>query len=110
MSAQNTMTPVAAQTPAAATDAVATLAAPTDGTRWKLHGVGFSYTAAPTGGRLTIAWGSVSEIYYVSAGGPGYLAFAVPKVFPPNTAVTITLASGAGAVVGSVYPQAETVF
>lgn len=107
---QNTMTPQAAQTPAAATAAVCTMAAPTDGSRWVLSGVNFSYTATPTGGRLTIAWGSDSEIYYVSGAGPDALIFAQPKIFPPNTAVTITLASGAGAVVGSVYPQAQTVF
>lgn len=106
---RDSMTPVAGQAPAAATDAVLALTAPTDGSRWVLYGVGWSYSAAPTGGKLTIAWGAVSEVYHIVAGGPGFLTFPIPKSFPADTAVTITLASGAGAVVGTVYPQAKRV-
>lgn len=108
MATRNTLTPVAAQKPAAATAAVATMSASTDGTRWVLYGVTWSYLGAPTGGKLTIAWGSDSEVYHITAGGPGILSFPIPKRFPPNTEVVITLASGGGAVEGTVYPQAET--
>lgn len=105
MSVLNCLPPAAAQTPAAATDAVATLAAATDGSAWIIDGIAYSYSATPTGGELDIAWGSNTIRLYISAGGPGFFNFAgMGMKFPANTQVTITLKSGAGAVVGSVYP------
>ena len=103
-----TFPPVAAQTPVAATAAVWTLPA-VAGAAWMVSGVRWSYSATPTGGQLTIAWtdptaGAVSEVYAITAGGPGYLP--LNKAFPPDTAVTFTLASGAGSVVGTVYGDA----
>lgn len=110
MAAQNTMIPVAGQAPAAATDAVRVLAAPTDGSRWVLDGVLWSYTAAPSGGMLTIAWDAHTITLHVPGAGPDSVTFPSPLIFPPNTAVTITLESGGGTVVGTVYPFAYTQF
>lgn len=108
MAVINSMVPAAAQKPAAATDAVATLAASTTGESWSIEAIAYSYSATPTGGMLIIAWGSESWTLYISAGGPGFLNFAgAPMRFPADTAVTVTLKSGAGAVLGSVYPIAR---
>lgn len=107
----NMFNPVAAQAPAAATAAVATLTAPMDGKRWRVRQIRWSYTAAPTGGSLVIAWtdgSALTETYAITASGPGSITFSEPRRFPPNTLVTITLASGAGAVVGTVYVDADT--
>lgn len=104
----NTMVPQAGQAPSVATDAICAMAAPTDGSRWHLDYVAWSYSAAPTGGQLLITWGSTTMTFYIIAGGPSKMDLDL--VFPINTAVTITLKSGAGAVVGTVYPKAHTEF
>ncbi len=109
----NTMIPQATQTPAQATPAVCTMAAPGAADRWILYAILWSYSATPTGGSLTIAWtdpvaGAQSYVLGIPGGGIGQIPFFTPLRFPIATAVTITLASGAGSVVGSVYPQAET--
>lgn len=109
----NTANPTAAQNPAAATDAVLTLTAPTDGTRWQLFWVAYSYSATPTGGSITISWTigatTYTETYAILVGGWGIMQWPQPRRFPANTTVTITLTSGAGAVVGKVYGFADTV-
>lgn len=102
--------PASAQAPAAATPAVATLTAGA-GRAWDLFRVGWSYSAAPTGGKLTIAWtdsggNARSEVYHIIAGGPGELTWPVPLTMPSTVAPTITLASGGGAVLGTVYYMA----
>lgn len=108
MGMANTMTPSAAQAPAAATDAVCTMAAPTDGSRWVLSSIDYSYSAAPTGGQITITYGTTTETYYVNGAGRGSLTFPQEKRFPTNTGVVITLKSGGGAVIGTIYPNAWT--
>lgn len=90
----------AAQAPSADTAAVLTLSANAS-KGWVIDAVRWSYTAAPTGGSLTIAWSTFSEVFPITAGGPGFLP--VNARFPINTAVTITLAAGGGAVAGKVY-------
>ena len=77
MASMNTITPAAAQTPSANTAAVCTLAAPTDGSRWTLFQLSYSYSGTPTGGSLVITWGSVSMTYYIPAGGPGWIGINV---------------------------------
>src|SRR3990167_10859241 len=64
----------------------------------RLSYVAWSYTAAPTGGRLTIANGSGNTVFDVdiTASGPGAL-LPPDLVGSPNTAVIITLAAGSGA-------------
>lgn len=106
--------PVAAQAPASTTDAVWTGAAPTDGSRWAIYDIVFSYNAAPAAGvTLVIAWTVASTnyafTYYVQAiAGQQQLVFNKPLRFPSNTAVTVTLKSGGGSVLNSVYPNALT--
>jgi hypothetical protein len=107
MPASNALPPVAGQAPAAATAATVTLAA-VAGQAWVLSQIAWSYSAAPTGGSLTIAWGSVSMVFAIIAGGPSQLVFPDPLRLPTNTAVIITLASGGGSVVGTVYPLGYT--
>src|SRR5574343_1981113 len=89
--------------PAAATAAVLTFAA-TAGKRWVLNGVEWSYDADPTGGSLKVENGAGTTVFQVAItkGGPGYIKFEPPIVGSNNTAVVVTLASGAGAVVGKV--------
>jgi hypothetical protein len=91
--------------PAAATPAVITLPA-ASGTRHVVDKVFGSYSAAPTGGSLTIALtvlgSAVSFLVAITAAGPFNFDFFAPLQGDDNTAITITLASGAGTVVGVV--------
>ncbi len=107
MATLNTLPPVAGQAPAANTDAVVVLAA-VAAQAWSLSQIAWSYSAAPAAGSLTIAWGTVSMVFLITAGGPGQLLFPQPLRFPINTVVTITLAAGGGVVVGTVYPLGST--
>lgn len=98
------ITPAAAQLPAQATAAVATLAAVAN-MCWVVDRIFYSYSAAPTGGNLAINWGTPEENYAILLGGFGTLLLGHRR-FPVNTAVVVTLASGAGTVVGKVYVSA----
>lgn len=70
------------------------------------HGVsGFliSYSAAPTGGRLTVLDGATTILDLdVTAAGPTPIALSRSLAGSINTAMTITLAGGGGAVVGKL--------
>lgn len=87
----------------AATNAVVTLAA-TANNFWVIStGVIWSYSAAPTGGRLTVAVnGAVVVDIDITAAGPGFLP--LPEIRTPgvNQQVVVTLYSGGGSVVGKV--------
>lgn len=89
--------------PAAATAAVVTLAA-VAGKRHHLARIVASYSATPTGGRLTVAFGASTVLDVdVPAAGILDIEFASPLRNPDsNEAVTVTLASGAGAVQGKL--------
>lgn len=91
--------------PDAATAAIITLAAAAT-TRHVVHKVFGSYSATPTGGSLTIAvtvlGSEVSLAITIPAAGQFDLDFNPPLQGDANTAITITLASGGGAVVGIV--------
>lgn len=88
--------------PAAATAAVLTFNAETD-TAHVIYDVAWSYSGAPTGGRLTIADGSDTILDLdITAAGPGSITFGRGKQGHAGRAMTITLASGAGAVVGKL--------
>lgn len=90
--------------PAGATAAVLTYAAVT-GKRHIISQVIWSYDTAPTGGALTIQDVSGTTIFSIniSAAGPGFITFDPPICGAANnTAMIVTLASGAGAVVGKV--------
>lgn len=89
--------------PAAATPAVVTLAAVAE-KRHHITSIAYSYSAAPTGGRLTVACGATTVLdLAITAAGPGQLTFPSPlRNSDANEAVTVTLASGAGAVEGKL--------
>jgi hypothetical protein len=91
-------------TASAATAAVATKAA--DAKQfWCVDWVTWSYSAAPTGGKITIAINGVTVWEQdITAAGPGQFDFSKAPLYTGtlNQALTITLASGAGAVVGKV--------
>lgn len=94
-----------AHAPNADTAAVITLAAAA-GTRHVVDKVFGSYSAAPTGGSLTIALtvagSAVSLVVAITAAGPFDFDFPVPLQGDENTEITITLAAGSGTVVGKL--------
>jgi hypothetical protein len=94
--------PVTAATAAANTAVVVTLAA-VAGYRHHVPQVIWSYSAAPTGGRLSVSGLDDTQTldFDITAGGPGAILFP-PLVGKVNTAVVITLAAGSGAVVGKL--------
>lgn len=99
--------------PGAATAAVVTIAAVADllstKTVWVIRRITYSYSAAPTGGRLTAVFGSTTLLDIdITAAGPGMFTFNQDNVLTNNTGneeVVITLASGGGAVVGKLAVQ-----
>lgn len=63
----------------------------------------WSYSAAPTGGSLTIADGATPILQAdITAAGPGSLTFPVPLMGTAGNALTVTLAAPGGAVVGKL--------
>lgn len=96
-----------AQAPAANTAAVITLVAVPE-QRQKLRFVAWSYSAAPTGGALTITGleGGATWEVAITAAGPG--AMIMPQLTGRvNTDVVITLATGGGTVVGRLNVSSE---
>jgi hypothetical protein len=92
--------------PAAATAAIVTLAAVAR-MRHIVHYVAWSYDTTPTGGKLTITkGGTVVWEVAITASGPGGLSLAI--IGAVNSEVVVTLASGAGAVIGIVNVQYTT--
>lgn len=102
----NTMVPQIGQAPVAGQDATCVMAGSSDGGRWILYSVSWSYSGPPTGGQLIISWGSNVMTFAVGAGGVGQLMWPSPLRFPVNVAVTITLKAGGASIAGTVYPQA----
>jgi hypothetical protein len=94
--------------PAAATAAVVTLNADAD----KVNILGqifYSYTATPTGGEIKVEDEAGTVIFGpldITAAGPGSFTFQPPIAGRKNKAMIITLASGAGAVVGTLTVNA----
>ena len=62
----------------------------------------WSYSAAPTGGRLTVAGGGFGIDIDIIAGGPGFVPFNIPQHATDDNPVVITLAAGGGVVVGKL--------
>jgi hypothetical protein len=89
--------------PSAATAAVVTYVASATN-RHIIYSIAYSYSAAPTGGRLTVEDGSGTYIFdqNISATGNGLIEFPGGLQGSTNTAMIITLSSGAGAVVGKL--------
>lgn len=100
--------PVKATTPdtatAAANTAVVITYAANANRRHALSQVIVSYSAAPTGGNLTIEDGAGTTVFDVAitSAGPTTIIFDPPIGGTANTAMVITLAAGAGAVVGKL--------
>lgn len=89
--------------PLSATAAVVTLAATINRTH-VVQGIQWSYSEAPTGGRLTVMYGAVVKFDVdITAAGPGGFGALLPA--DTNELVTITLASGAGTCVGKLNVQ-----
>ncbi len=61
----------------------------------------WSYDATPTDGQITITDGEVTITLFVTSGGPGFIPLE-GIAFAQNTAITVTLASGGAAVIGSL--------
>lgn len=94
-----------AHAPAAAEAAVITLAAAAK-TRHVVDKIFGSYSDTPDNGSLTIALTvggtAVSMVVAINAAGPFNFDFSPALQGDENTAITITLASGAGTVVGKI--------
>jgi hypothetical protein len=94
--------------PVAATDAVVTLAAAAN-TRHVVDFLLWNYDSAPAAGKITIVFttgGSVTTFTMTIGTTAGWNQLdlgSAPIVGDENTAVTITLASGAGAVKGELH-------
>lgn len=89
---------------ATATNAAATVTYPAvPGLRNAITSVLVSYSAAPTGGRLTVLDGATVILDAdVTAAGPTTFQFARPLTGSAGTAMSVTLAAGGGTVVGKV--------
>lgn len=70
--------------------------------------VHYSYSAAPTGGGLTIKDGATDVIFdvHVTAAGPGSVLFGSGKQGTSGRSMVITLAAPGGAVVGKLNVSA----
>lgn len=89
--------------PSAATAAVLTFAAGGARDVHVVSGFAYSYSATPTGGRLTIADGADTVLDIdVPTAGDKILTFDPPRKGHAGRAMVVTLASGAGAVVGKL--------
>lgn len=90
--------------PSQATAAVVTYAAGAAGVAHVLGSISYSYSATPTGGNLKVEDGSGVVVFNVDvpAAGVGQITFRPPLRGTNATAMIVTLASGAGSVVGKV--------
>jgi len=74
---------------------------------WTIDAIGWSYSAAPTGGRLVVTIGGTTLIDIdIVAGGPGLMEFSNPFYKTSEAkgeALVITLHAGGGGVVGKAY-------
>jgi len=88
--------------PAANTAAVITLAAEA-GRRHVVRYLAWSYSAAPTGGRLTVTDGGTNKLVVdITAAGQGSLNLTNGFQGAVNSAVVATLAAGGAAVTGKL--------
>jgi hypothetical protein len=90
--------------PASNTAAVITYAAAGAGVSHVISGIAWSYSAAPTGGNLTIEDGSGTTVFTmdITSSGAGFIPMVLPKRGTANTAMIVTLAAGGSAVTGRV--------
>lgn len=68
-----------------------------------LTGILYSYSAAPTGGRLTLADGSLVCLDIdITAAGPGFVPFPLARGGTPGSTLVATLYDGGAAIVGKL--------
>lgn len=78
------------------------------GERHHAFHVHWSYSAAPTGGKLTVKDGAtVIDEVDIIAGGPGSLSLP-PAVGTANTAMTVELAAGGASITGKLVAAVYT--
>jgi hypothetical protein len=91
--------------PGTDTAAVATQAADAE-QFWCIDWIRWSYSAAPTGGKVTVAVGGVTiDEFDVTAGGPGIMRYDPPLYVPEQTlnqAVVVTLAAAGAGITGKL--------
>lgn len=73
----------------------------------KVHAIGgliWSYSAAPTGGGITITDGTGNTIFQadITAAGPGFFLWIPPKHSAANSTLTISLLAPGGAILGKL--------
>ncbi len=90
--------------PAQATAGVVTFGAAGAGQKHVIRGVAYSYDTTPTGGSLIITDAGTTVLSLaIPAAGEKWVTFPVPiKSAAANTAMVLTLASGAGSVIGKI--------
>lgn len=94
--------------PAANTAATITKAAVSD-RRHAVHGILFSYSAAPTGGRLTVTDGGTTVLDIdITAAGAQVIPLDHQAAFEVNSAVVFTLAAGGIGVTGKLQLLGHT--
>lgn len=68
--------------------------------RYVIGTISWSYSAAPAGGRLTIAGGGFNKAWDIIAGGQGYMP--IEEKSDGTSDIVITLAAGGGVIVGEL--------
>ena len=76
------------------------------GRRVTVSQVIWSYSAAPTGGAVTIADGTTTLSWDVTAAGFDECTFSPPLAFAAGATVTVTLADPGGAIVSKLIVNA----
>jgi len=69
--------------------------------RHVFSGLSWSYSAAPTGGRMTMGGGGFDYAWDITSGGPGFLPL-YEEESDASSAITITLAAAGGVIVGEL--------
>jgi hypothetical protein len=93
----------AVHVPAADTAAVVTLTPDSAEELLAIDHIAWSYTASPTGGRLTVAIGGVTVLDLdITTGGPGPIEFGRGLVGKPGETIVVTLAAGGSGIGGKL--------
>jgi len=84
-------------------NAAVTITLPTARGRHEIAGcIYWSYSADPTGGRLTIMGGGFGFDVDITVGGPGFIPFSIPQHATDNVPIVITLHAGGAGIIGKL--------